>query len=282
MSNQPRIPTGVPTGGQFSVPEKTEAGVELRPLDGSFLYPPVFTTAEDIIDFWSRVEIPDEVLARTERLYREGFEPLGVHWPSSAWRAHGLYDWRNNHPQPDAADVAATAAWEGECRVAQADYEENLSQVMSQRPETLDRRDVRPLVRAAAMFRSAVAGPDDDFYAVSGHPIVLTAGTSTVGDAAINSTLAAMPNRFLDADNYDLDRSRTANAANADGGASEAGEAITKDDIRRIVQETINQAILEQNVSLDAALDELTDNIGAGFGAVIDVNDPKFGKRKRR
>lgn len=64
MSEQQRVPAGVPTGGQFAPNDRSETDVALRPVDGSFLYPPPLRTADEIIAFWSTVEIPDIALAR--------------------------------------------------------------------------------------------------------------------------------------------------------------------------------------------------------------------------
>lgn len=274
MSEQARQPQGVPVGGQFAPMAKPESGIELRPLDGSFLYPPIFTSATDVVDFWSRVEIPDEVLARAERVYRETREPLGREWAAGSWESWTQHDWDADNPQPDPADVGATADWEGRKRAAQADWEMRMRQVLADRPESLDRRDVRPLVRAAAMFRSAAGDLDWDGYKdVCGHEIVLTSGRTSVQDASIDTGLGAVASRFLDADRYELDRAMTP--------AAEPVQTVTKDDIRAIVEQTVSKAISEQNVALDRALDELTDNIGRVGQVAIDMNDPRFGKRRR-
>ena len=255
MTEQQRVPRGVPEGGQFAQSERGEANLDLRPLDGSFLYPPVFSTAEEVISFWSRVEIPDEVLARAERVYKDYYADIIEHWPEVAW-SYEEWDWNAENPQPEPGDAGAVADWEGRKRGAQADYEERMKQVLSARPETLDRRDVRPLVRAAAMFRSAANDLDwDGYQAVCQHPVALTTGPKPVRAAAFESGFSGVARQFLDAEYYPLD-------------------GVSQEDIERIVNQSVSKAIGEQNAAIDRAFDELTDHLGRVGNAVIDMHGP--------
>lgn len=266
---QSRVPRGVPDGGQWAATERGEAHLDLTPLDGSLLYPPIFTNAEQIIDFWSRVEVSDEVLHRAERVYRDVYAEVSQTWPAVAWKRYGQADWADDNPAPDPSDVGATADWEGRKRAAQVDYEDALSEVVSRRPERLDRRDVRPLVRATAMLRAATAALNsgvldlDGYHQVTAHDVVLTTGPTTVQAAAIETGYAGVARRFLDADQYDLD-------------------GIPRDEMRQIVREEMNQANHDQNVKMDRVFDELTDNLGTVEETILDVADPKGARRRRR
>ena len=255
MTEQQRVPRGVPEGGQFAQSERGEANLDLRPLDGSFLYPPVFSTAEEVISFWSRVEIPDEVLARAERCYRDYFDEVSEHWPRVSW-GYEKWAWDNANPSPNPADTGAVADWEGRQRAAQTDWEERMTAILTARPETLDRRDVRPLVRATAMVRSASNDLDwDGYVAVCQHPVALTTGAKAAREAAFESGFSGVARQFLDAEYYPLD-------------------GVSQEDIERIVNQSVSKAIGEQNAAIDRAFDELTDHLGRVGNAVIDMHGP--------
>lgn len=86
MATQPmaRHSAGTPAGGQFAPIQMSETPVELDmwdPHEGTFEFPPRPRDARDVIYFWMRVEIPDEVcfatrVAHTDRQNREVQEEL--------------------------------------------------------------------------------------------------------------------------------------------------------------------------------------------------------------
>lgn len=65
-----RIQQGVPGGGQFAPGSHSESPVRLFDRhDGTFLKPSPSATAAHCIEFWSTVEIPDEIIEQVEREY---------------------------------------------------------------------------------------------------------------------------------------------------------------------------------------------------------------------
>lgn len=276
MTEQPRTPSGVPTGGQFAQSERAESGVVLRPVDGSFMYPPAFQSAADVIDFWSRVEIPDEVLAKCQQVHVQNFEFVRDQWPAFAWKTYdGLY-WECANPMPDPADVGATSDWEGRKRAAQVDFEEALSARLTQRPEMLNRKDLRPLVRAAGMWLALAEIDRVEGGVVAAVPVELSTGTLTVREAMMETGFAGMANRFMNPEVYDADGDGRIDPPVAPGAPDFDWERH-----RKIVEETVRGAIAEQNVALDRVFDEMTDNIGKVGAVIMDVNDPRGVRRKK-
>lgn len=85
--NTNRLPAGTPDGGQFAPGSTLEAPVVLRstPQDGSFHYPPAFTTAQQLVDFyWSSVPIPEEVLPKVQNAY-EAHRAQAINEQMAAW-----------------------------------------------------------------------------------------------------------------------------------------------------------------------------------------------------
>lgn len=69
MSNldQLRVPEGSPEGGQFTRGGGRPEADSIRlcaPLDGSFKYPPVADSAEELAEFWAECPVSDAVLDR--------------------------------------------------------------------------------------------------------------------------------------------------------------------------------------------------------------------------
>jgi|GEM_PF-4595446 len=70
---QPRAPKGAPQGGEWTQMEGDVASFDLRELtddeynaDGSFEYPPAPRSAEQVIAFWAKVQVPDTILEKTK------------------------------------------------------------------------------------------------------------------------------------------------------------------------------------------------------------------------
>lgn len=284
MTEQPREPRGTPTGGQFSHGQRRGANVALAPLDGSFLFPPPMRTAEEIIDFWSRVEIPDEALARMQRVYRDSRESLLRDWPAAAWFWYAKWVWHEQNPSPpDGANPGEIADWEGRARSAQADYEDRVRARVQDLPEELDRRDVRPLFRATAMLHTASRDADiawPERRTVAEHRIEFGDGPRSVADATVETGTIGFSAGFVLPENYDADGDGVIDRPDFDW-----------DKHRKIVNDAViaaalvqygatQQALDRQNEQLDGAFDEIYGAQQVVAQTVVDVNDT--GKKKRR
>ncbi len=122
MATQPmaRHSAGTPAGGQFAPIQMSETPVELDmwdPHEGTFQFPPRPRDARDVIYFWMRVEIPDEVcfatrVAYTDRQNREvqeelaNYERLNPPPPKGPRRLDAWLEAEKEH----------VTAWEGERR----------------------------------------------------------------------------------------------------------------------------------------------------------------------
>lgn len=276
-----RVPSGVP----FAAAAKAESHIVLPPLDGDFEYQPYLKTAAEVIDFWSRVEIPNVVLARCQAVYAANWQSVADQSAEQAWVKFGLPEWRGENPAPDGADVAAQADWEGRRTAAQNSYENALRERLAARPELLDRRDIRPLVRASAMFAAVHRpGAGEDFWDVWDHEIELTSGPTTVGRALVDTGLHGLVHNYIDPSLYDHDGDGLIDPP------APSGVTLTAEEVDRMIERAAEQAadrvngeiaakFDEQNRALDGALDELTDNLGQVGVAVIDAGDTR---RRRR
>lgn len=267
MTEQPRDPKGTPTGGQFISARRSESGVSLK-TEGSFLFPPPMRTPEEVIDFYSSVEIPDQVLARTRLVYEESRAKALRSWAQYAWGYYEQGYWGERNPRPaDADGPGALADWEGRERAAQADYEEKLQERLHRLPETLDRADVRPMFRAVAMWHAA-QGFDTwaERKRVAEHQIEFGDGHRGAAEASVESGLAGLASSFVTPESYDTD-----------------GDGVIDRDLdlqRAIVAEVVNEALDRQNRQLDAALDELHHGQQITAQTVVDAADT--GKPKKR
>lgn len=144
-ANEPlRQPGGTPVGGQFATMSRREPDVTLAHLsdeeynaDGSFEYPPIPRSVEQHVAFWSRVKVPDPIIARVRAAYVENV---------TEWRADRLEAWVAEHPQPRGQ--RGLDEWRAARDAAGADIDQAL-------PEALPAVLARPLIRAAQMARYA-------------------------------------------------------------------------------------------------------------------------------
>lgn len=283
MTEQPRTPAGVPTGGQFAALARGEAGVALKPLDGSFMFPPPMRTADEIIDFWSRVEIPDEVLARTRLVFRENREMLKTDWPHHAWDWDEAWRWGEQNPQPDPSDAGAFADWEGRQRVAQDQYENAMRVRLQDLPEELERADIRPLFRASAMMRTAMDLdhlPFEDQRRIQDHVMQFATGPRRVGDVTVETGMAGLAHRFVYPDNYDKDGDGVIDPPTTPSLAMSAD--FDWDRHKQIVNEAVQNAIGEHEQKLDEALNEIYSGITADIALANEANLTAMDPRKPR
>lgn len=106
--NDNRVPPGAPDGGQFAPGGTLEAPVVLRPpaQDGTFHYPPVFKSAQELVDFyWSTAEVPEEVLPRMQDAY-EAHKAAVVEEQMTAW------DQANPEPEEGVFRKGSKAQWQ--------------------------------------------------------------------------------------------------------------------------------------------------------------------------
>jgi hypothetical protein len=145
-----RQPQGIPAGGQFAANNHSEAPIRLFDrTDGSFLNPAPSATADHCVQFWSNVEIPDEIIDqvadayakfRSEEIDKDMEQLMGQ------WRA----SWEAQNPAPKDKHLP-----EYQQRFKD-EYEQHrlsiLPRVEAKRPERLGQYDTRQLIRAAKML----------------------------------------------------------------------------------------------------------------------------------
>ncbi|QOD05893.1 hypothetical protein [Pseudarthrobacter sp. BIM B-2242] len=177
--NDHRIDGGVPQGGQFTSPKHAESPVKLFDrTDGSFFKPSPSSTADHCINFWSNVQIPDEIIRQVEVTYHER-RKAEVETDLNQRLADWKQSWLQENPKPrfKVDEWESKFAADQNAFVAQA--RESLT---NERPMKLGLYDSRQLVRAAQMLYHA---PDsrrfyDEHIAVRDHEIELFNETLTV------------------------------------------------------------------------------------------------------
>ncbi len=139
-----RHPGGTPDGGRFATTSRQEPDVTLAHLsdeeynaDGTFEFPPMPRSVEQHVAFWSRVPVPDPIIARA-RVHYGRF--LGE------WRGDQLEAWQREHPVPPRKKD--WDPWRAARDAAAAEID-------SAHPSQIPTVIARPLIRAAQMARYA-------------------------------------------------------------------------------------------------------------------------------
>jgi hypothetical protein len=145
-----RAPAGIPSGGQFVANNHAEAPIKLFDrTDGSFLRPAPSATAEHCIQFWSNVEIPDEIITQVESEYNKTVVAEINEDMDSA-----MGQWRERWVTANPAPRGGRQLEEHQARY-KADFEEYRTSILpgveSRRPKWLGEYDSRQLIRAAQM-----------------------------------------------------------------------------------------------------------------------------------
>lgn len=137
MTDQTRVPAGDSRGGQFASSPRPEAATVLdqvyREDEGTFHYPPAPRTYDQLLKFWSNVEIPDESLTRFKRGYAEN---VGRRVQDQVSR------WEAENPQP--TNQRRAVDWEQQ--------RDRMQQELTDREPRLYATWVRPLVRLERMY----------------------------------------------------------------------------------------------------------------------------------
>lgn len=177
--NDNRIDSGVPEGGQFAQKNHAESPVKLFDRnDGSFYKPSPSSTAEHCINFWSTVQIPDEVINQLESVYyqtrladvKSGVEQRVADWKQS---------WLQENPKPRFKVEEWEARFQSDLASFKAQATEDLT---NERPMKLGIYDSRQLVRAAQMLYH-IPGPNkfpEENIKVRDHEVELYNETLTV------------------------------------------------------------------------------------------------------
>src|SRR5665647_154390 len=97
-TEHPRQPAGVPVGGQFATATRQEPDVNLAQLsdeeynaDATFDYPAIPRSVAQHVAFWSRVKVPDAVIARVRAAYVERYD---------VWLEERMDQWAATDPEP--------------------------------------------------------------------------------------------------------------------------------------------------------------------------------------
>lgn len=187
MSVQPRVPEGVPTGGQFSTPTHKEPEQSVRLFDRTdctYLHPTPFRTAEKCIEFWSTVEIPDAIVDQAVAAYEKSLDAEVDRRIEAVMEAFHR-EWFTANPQP--AKEKHIPEWDAKFKAEREQYRLSIvgtveDAVRSERPDGLGEYDVTQLIRAAQMWYHSPnfeRFPEED-EKVRTHPIELYDGFLTV------------------------------------------------------------------------------------------------------
>lgn len=212
MHEQPRR-----ANGQFGETTREEAEIDLlggpAVPQGSFLFPPIVHTAAEAIAFWERVEIPDEICMKAQSWYVSDFQRAVDEGPESVWLdGDGPLVWQYyepRHPRPDAADTAATAAWEAEKNAWGEKFCEDLRETLRSRPEYIDPRDVRQFAKVIGLIGAANTLPEAEAEKVRHeHMVELTDGPDTVFNINLRRGLFGFGAALRNPRNFDPDKQR--------------------------------------------------------------------------
>lgn len=105
--------------------------------DGTFEYPPIPRSVEQHVAFWSRVKVPDAIIARVRASYVQR---------TQEWRNEQMGAWVAANPQP--IKQRELEEWDAQSQRVAADIDQ-------QRPSSIPAVLARPLIRAAQMARYA-------------------------------------------------------------------------------------------------------------------------------
>jgi hypothetical protein len=127
-----------------------EASIKLFDrTDGSFLNPGPSATADHCVQFWSNVEIPDEIIDQVVEAYakfRSGEIDQEMEQEMGKWRAN----WEQQNPVPKDKHLPE---YQQRFKDEYEQYRQSiLPRVVGKRPERLGQYDTRQLVRATKML----------------------------------------------------------------------------------------------------------------------------------
>lgn len=139
MPLQPREPSGRFAEGAASDPGQIDLW---DPTDGTFEFPPRPRDARDLLEFWSKVEVPEEVLIATQQAYnaRRVLEATDI-----------LDVWEQQHPKP-TGDTAYRRWYNDRAAYSTAAIDDGLDQ---RYPKVIHKSWLRPLVRATKMYEAS-------------------------------------------------------------------------------------------------------------------------------
>lgn len=174
-----RAPAGIPSGGQFVANNHAEANIKLFDrTDGSFLNPAPSATAEHCIQFWSNVDIPDEIIDQVVTEYakdRSAEIDEDMKQVMAQWTTH----WQDQNPAPKRNIEEYNERY----RLEHENHRLSILQsVTDKRPEQLGQYDTRQLIRATKML---IHRPHPDRFpgeetTVLDEPVELWDGTLSV------------------------------------------------------------------------------------------------------
>jgi hypothetical protein len=139
-----------PQGGQFVPNQHPGATIRLFDrTDGSFLNPAPSATAEHCIDFWSRIEIPDEIIDQVVNAYAK-FRSEEIDTEMEQIMTEWSARWQEQNPAPTSRHMEE---YQQRYRAEHEKHRQSvLSGVVGKRPEALGQYDTRQLIRATKML----------------------------------------------------------------------------------------------------------------------------------
>jgi len=156
MNDQRRQASGTYQGGQYATMPRSEPDVVLDPdevynADGTFEFPPFARSSTQVIAFWSKVHVSDEVLRQMQRAYVGQQEDA---------RTEVLERWKASNPMPNRVRLG------GRPNPAYDEWMEELTAqdlaLQAAQPADIPPGLARPLARAAGMYEQAADLDEED------------------------------------------------------------------------------------------------------------------------
>lgn len=169
MTENPTQPRD--NAGRYAETERDVVDIDLTPVpQGSFLFPPIMTTRDEVVAFYEHVEIPDEVLMKIASNYvanRQELKPVNAR----IWWVENERSFRADYSGADVSDEARDA------------YVAKLEETWSSLPDYLDPRDARAAAKAIGIARAAQSISDaQEWTATWLHEVETTKGPASVHD----------------------------------------------------------------------------------------------------
>src|SRR5690625_4653686 len=184
MNTQPRAPMGTPEGGQFAATSRPDAAADVTLVamnndgsHGSIFFPERLHSADEHLQWWSTVPVPDEVLQAVMDDY-SNCRAVTINSIVGKWEA------------PPKRPEWSKAEYEARIREHGHKHNEILEEWKQRVPEKLDRFAVRDAVRMHLAWTYRYTLPTEEQTVLEQTQI--TVGEIT-GTAAEVSTFYAMP-----------------------------------------------------------------------------------------
>ena len=175
--------------GQFAAMPLSEVDATLHVAPkGSYLFPDFLDQADEVVAFYDRVEIPDEVCMHVSKSFKASRPAVADVYPQHYWDNVELA-WRERHGE-DTSEAAE--------REFVTSYADRLRQL----PDALDPRDARVAAKVIGMNDAAYQLNDAEADLVRNVLVETSAGEKTMREAYRDWALGMFAVSTVDPDTY--------------------------------------------------------------------------------